>query len=1000
MYGTTTAAAGAMFLRGTTARRRPAPGSAPAGGGFTLVQAGVQASGTGSVTLTLSPASSVGTLLVATVLSTAASGAFTAPAGWRLAKAVSCAAGRAEIWYYPGTPPSPGNPGGIASAIFTGSSGAGCRGAMSEFTLPSGTMPVFDATGQASGTGGGLFSLTAASGNIAGDLGIAMVADFFSASVGSGGSWTAPAGWSDLRHLGNGAADPWAGWYNGALAAGEQSLSASFGYTTGETGWAFAFAAIRAVTFQPIWLSGGEMTTMVALDPTGQELVMGGDVEGLWRTADFGDHWQLSQDGLSGTSWRCTAFVAWSQLEPGTVYAGVGKSGSDGGFLVSTDGGVSWSMRSTQVQFRGNAAGQQPTGPRPAAEPQDADRSVGDLLVQDPTGGFLYAATYNGGIARSSAASPPVGTSWAVAGLTETGYYPHTLVMNPANSNELWAGTWDSDGTGTFGGVWHCTTARTATSTSAWTQIAGFPTSSGNVHGTVADLKIIGGYLYAACPALGIFRHQIGTSTGWTSLNGGPVGVPGDDSAQWWTSVDGFVDSSGNHQIFAACGKGVKAGSNPQHTNVVLITITPAGSVSYADLTGTASIELASLPPDGQDWWRNGSGFTFWLGGADFVNPHVLSDPNDRGRLYVTGAGGFFLTGNALVPPSQVSWTIAVSGAPMSAAFLIVADPGNSDHVIIAGADFVQTDLTDPTGWDTSKVNGAGHTLPVSGVESHAVAFGPDANVYTGVNTKYGQNAGGSVFWRAVSDPNFTWHDTGYGGAVTGGNAPIGLFAGTDSSELYIVVAAQGAGMYRAVPVSLSQAGGWLWQRVDSVIGTNGQVAQHCPIVAGNGAGYLYCFDRPNGVWRSTDFGNTWTLIWHVTSVTDGRSGWLAVNPAENGELWASTNDGLYKLTGAGSGTVGSGITLTKMNSTYFPNGAGGVVFNASGTPYAVSLNGSARPSAALLTSADGGTTWTDAGGPSVGSYASWPGCLATTTAGLMLLASDQDVGIYGTPTT
>lgn len=997
MYGTTTAAAGAVLLRGTQARKRSAPSLAAANGGFTLTQAGAQASGTGSVTLTLGTASRSGTLLIATVLSTAASGAFTAPAGWRLAQAVSCTAGRAEIWYYPGTPPAPGNPGGVVSATFAASSGANCRGAMSEFALPDGTMPVFDATGQAVGTGGGSFSLTSASGNVAGDLGIAMVADFFSASVGTGGTWTAPSGWADLRHLGNGAADPWAGWYRASLAGGAQSLSAGFSYTTGENGWAFAFAAIRAVTFQPIWLNGGEMTTMVALDPTGQELIMGGDVEGLWRTADFGDHWQPSQDGLSGANWRCTACVAWSLLETGTVYACVGKSGGDGGFLVSTDGGVSWSMRSTQVQFRGGAAG---TPPRPGGatgEPQDADRSVGDLLVQDPAGGFLYTATYNGGIARSSAAAPPAGTSWEVAGLSETGFYPRTLVMNPANSDELWAGTWDSDGTGHFGGVWHCTTARTATSTSAWTQTAGFPAGSADVHGTVADLKIIGGYLYAACPTLGVFRHQIGTSTGWLSLNGGPVSVPGDDSGQWWTSLDGFVDSSGNHQVFAACGKGVQANGDPQHTNVVLITITPAGSVSYSDLTGKASIELAALPPDGQGWWRNGSGFTYWLGGGAFVNPHVLSDPNDRGRLYVTGAGGFFRTGNALAAPSQVSWTIAVSGAPMSAANLIAADPGASHHVIVAGSDFVQTDLTDPTGWDTSKVRGAGGTLPVSGVESHAVAFGPDANIYTGVNTKYGQNAGGNVYWRAVSDTTFTWHDTGYGGVVSGGNAPIGLFAGTDSTGVYLAVVAQGAGVYRAIPVNLSQANGWTWQQVNGVIGTSGQVAQHCPIVAGNGAGYLYCFDRPNGVWRSADFGKTWTLIWSVTSVTDGRSGWLAVNPAVTGELWASTNDGLYKLTGAGSGTVGNGITLTKMNSTYFPDGAGGIVFN-SGTPYAVSLNGGAQPSAALLTSADGGTTWTDAGGPSVGSYASWPGCLALTGAGLILLASDQDVGIYGTP--
>src|SRR5262249_34915490 len=155
-------------------------------------------------------------------------------------------------------------------------------------------MPVLDAPGQTIGTSGGPFDLTAAAGNTSGALGVAMVADFFDAPVPAGHSWTAPQGWGEIRHFGQDVSDCWAAWYDVSLAAGPQSLTASFGYAGGESGWAFAFAAFRAVRFQALHLDGGEMTTMVALDPTGQELVMGGDVEGLWRTADFGDHWQLS----------------------------------------------------------------------------------------------------------------------------------------------------------------------------------------------------------------------------------------------------------------------------------------------------------------------------------------------------------------------------------------------------------------------------------------------------------------------------------------------------------------------------------------------------------------------------------------------------------------------------------------------------------------------------------------------------------------------------------
>jgi hypothetical protein len=1048
VYGTAAAAAGAVLFRGVPRpTMRSAHGVRPAddgSAGFGVPVVGPEVDGTGSVNLTLSSgppyvASTAGALLVATVISSDPDTPFTPPTGqdWRLAQAVPFGSGRAEIWYTPGTPPSPGNIGGITESTFsvvtTPPSTADCRGAMSQYSMPAGLMPVFDAIGQATsisdpGLAAGDFALTATSGNITGDLGIALAVNFFTSGVGAGGTWTGPSGtgWEPLRHLGNGVPHCWGSWYNQALtSSAPQSLTASFSYTNSSTedGWAFLYAAFRLVAFQPIWLGGGEMTTMVALDPTGQELVMAGDVEGLWRTYDYGDHWQLSQDGLTGQDWRCIASLAWSELEPGTVYACVGKTdtATDGGFLVSADGGVTWSMRSPDVQFQGGAAG---SPPRPSAEGQDTDRSTGHLIAQDPTGtGWLYAASYNSGIFSSN----DLGQNWNFAGLTKNTtsqtnqYYPRSLVINPDNNQELWAGCWDSDGTGTYGGVWHCSQAQSASANSYWTQLPAFPSSAGSHKGSVSDLKIIDGWLYASVTTMGVYRYQIGAGGSWENLGDSTYFPPAGN--QLWTSIDGYANGS-DHIIVAGCGFGQQLGSNTNYTNIVQITVgaSPGSTPSYADLTGGAQINLTPVPPDGQPWWRAsdvGSGWTYWLGGQDFVNPHILINPNDQDTIYVAGAGGFFITTNAgaaTQPGGQVVWDLACNGAPMASCDIITADPSTPGHVILSGSDFTHVDLTDPSGWNTtSGVYGVPLPSGYASHESHACTFAPNSDIFIGVNTKYGKNTGAGVLWRPDGGTgpfsSSVWTDTEFAtGATT--SAPTGICASNDASgDLYVLVVTQSAGMWRGTPPT-GGSGGWTWVQVDASIGTDGSIGMISPIIAGNN-GYIYCMDRMQGIWRSNNYGVSWSLIYSFGSpnpVLDGRSGWLARNPAASSQLWFSTNTGLYMMTGASGGSP----SVTQMAASSFPYGAGSMVFDSTGTIYAVALNGvqsdgSDPFSTQLLTCptpATVGSTWSNAAGPdgsSVGSYSSWPQSIALTTVDgntVIMLGSLEDWCVYGTPIT
>lgn len=990
MHGTLAVAGAVALGRVALPRQRSAiAASAPA----TLVQASAEEHDTGSVTLPLpNGPSTKDTLLVATVLSPAATTPFTPPAGsdgagWQLGKAVTCPGGRIEQWYWAN------NPGGLygpkAGAVFTGAAGQSCLGGIAEFAFPAGTTQILDTIGNNNGGAAGTsMPVTTAGGVFAGTLGVFSQAEFFSASVPAGNSWTLPTGYSFLANLHNGLRSAWSHSFDASLSAGNQSPSGGFSYTTGSNGWAAAACCYRSVTVAPIGVVGGEVTNCLDLDPTGQQLVVGGDVEGCWRTANLGDNWQPADYGaiLSTADQISFADVKWSLLEAGAVYACIGKTGSGfGAFIASTDGGCTWSQRnSTALLFYGNGT---PSPPRPQAEGQDTDRTVNRLIAQDPAGRYLYLVTANSGVMRSA----DKGVNWTAIGPNVSGsFFPRCIAINPANAQELWVGAWaTNDG---HGGVWHTTNARAGSP--SWTQLTGLT-------GTVADLKVIGSgssaHLYAACDTAGIYRAPVAGGAlaglnGTGSTFGGPsMNAIDTTGASLWVSLDGYANSSG-HQVIVGCSGGKKVSGDANFTNIVQLTVS-GGIVSYKDLTGPNPITLATLPPFGKAWWHAGASWQLWLGGNNSVNPHILIDPGNRQNIFVTGGGGFFRSQDG-----GGSWQLAVNGMPMIGMHCFAIDPNDGTHFVHCGDDYTSIDVSgDPSGNTPAGIVSTSPGASLSGPhrESHAVSFDPvDSRVYVGLNFAYSQNAGGAVMYRA-SAATSAWSSTGYDTQVSGAPAVIGLLAGRNASgNRYAVAVAQGQGIYRW--------NGTTWTLCTEndtapLPGSGGAVGQHVSIVNGNSAAYLYCFDRKQGLYRSVDYGQSWTQIWSVTT-SDTRTGWLVVNPAVNGELWVSTDANLYKLSGAGSGTVAGGqITVTAIGGV-FSAGAAGVAFAPSGAVYAIALPGSspAPPVTTLYFSSNGGP-WTDVchGDASAGSYGPPCGQLGISSSGWLWVTGGEHFGIW-----
>lgn len=274
-----------------------------------------------------------------------------------------------------------------------------------------------------------------------------------------------------------------------------------------------AEATAPALAFSATGYEGGGFQNVLAVDPAGSGLMLSGaDVSGFHRSLDWGRTWTTSNTGIGSATQLKVATIAFSPSVPGKVYAGVGFKGTSGGLLVSTDGGVSWSVRSTAPRFSGhNNTGI--TG-LPAVHP----RSTGNLLAFDRVSGLIYAATFHDGVMRSA----DDGVSWTTLGLAGT--YLRSMVIDPADPDVLYAAAYGD-------GIYKTSSARTD---GTFTKLAGSPAYA-------EELVQLGGALYAAAGPEGISVSTDGGGS-WAPAGSGTVPTGG---PVWTSALRGSTRRSG-----------------------------------------------------------------------------------------------------------------------------------------------------------------------------------------------------------------------------------------------------------------------------------------------------------------------------------------------------------------------------------------------------------------------------------------------------------------------
>jgi hypothetical protein len=262
---------------------------------------------------------------------------------------------------------------------------------------------------------------------------------------------------------------------------------------------------------------GGGYTNDVRYHPTDpNRVLLATDIAGVHLSTDGGTTWLPRGRNVADH----IASVAWHPTRPTLAYAlaGEGIAGS-GGVMVSTDAGVSWTMASTV-----------PTGhsqPPPGSDglPAPHPRSVGQLLVVDATGGFLYAGTYKQGLMRAALDANGRPGAWSTVALAPTGgkpYFIRGIALDDVDPSVVYVATYGSSAGAGLGKVYRVSGA--GGSGPVTNELVAGPRNA-------EELRTLGGHLYAAAndssgAGVGAFRlanaRTVDHAAPWRRLAAGP----------------------------------------------------------------------------------------------------------------------------------------------------------------------------------------------------------------------------------------------------------------------------------------------------------------------------------------------------------------------------------------------------------------------------------------------------------------------------------------------
>ncbi|HVE94485.1 MAG TPA: sialidase family protein [Acidimicrobiales bacterium] len=669
-------------------------------------------------------------------------------------------------------------------------------------------------------------------------------------------------------------------------------------------------AAPRAAAAVGAWedtdLLGGGFVNVVSHDPQNAGVLLsGGDVSGVRRSTDGGVTWKASHAGLQIGKFGIASFL-WHPSVAGKVYMATG-AGASSGLAVSTNGGQSWTTRSSHPRFEANIL-------------PKSGRAVGRLLAIDTavSPNRLYAGTTDQGVLVST----DDGATWTSAGsgVATLNNRVLGLALDPNNPNSLYVATNSA--------VYKSASART-----------GAAFSNLNVPAPVAlssfeELAFVDKKLYIAAGFNGVLMTADGGSSFST--------VVAPDGSAYWLTVAGY-GAGANAVVFAGCDN--PAGPSGAKGAIVR----SVGGAAFDPLvTSSSQVKSTIGGPDGREWWldREYSGQN--INGVSAVVNSIAVDPIAPARVIAAGRAGVFGSADsgATFYPLQDGQNLTV----IQDVFVDQVDGtvynSLSDWVLLTSQDRMNTVRRAGPGAQTA------YTVTVDRTGS-----APRAYVAAGDNRS---NIDGEIFSQSVPVTTSGWVSEGFR-AASGGKRPRALAVQTIGGSAVQIAAVQAGGMWRKV-------GTGSWTRTtptgagQPMVGAFKSEVTH--LLWESPSSPVFLLDGDTGLWRSTDAGVTWTRIMDTAANTIfDATGYVVADPADPNDLYLSVGTaGVMRLKDAhvNSFTLGGPNIDTLIPPTGSGPTPGPVAVDRSNGVLYLATTAYFLNTPQLLTSTDRGVTWTN----------------------------------------